>query len=72
MAKMNDGDLRALLESEYTDALAASNAAKLSGDRSDALNYYLGDMSKDMPNEVAALAQSRWIRPMWSRACCPH
>lgn len=52
MAKMTDSELRALLDAEHTDALAASSAAKLSSDRSDALAYYMGDMTKDMPTEA--------------------
>lgn len=42
-------DLRALLAAEKADALAGHAAARLSEDRSDAVDYYLGDMSKDMP-----------------------
>src|SRR5712692_8977180 len=47
--KMSPSDLKALLAAEKADALAATSAAKLSADRSDAMDYYLGDMSKDMP-----------------------
>jgi hypothetical protein len=46
--KMSPSDLKALLAAEKADALAATNAAKLSADRSDAMDYYLGDM-KDLP-----------------------
>jgi hypothetical protein len=42
-------ELKALLDSERNDALAATRASKLSGERSDAMDYYLGDMAKDMP-----------------------
>src|SRR5216684_1171699 len=49
MPKMPLSELKALLESERADALAATRASKLSGERSDALDYYLGDMAKDMP-----------------------
>src|SRR4029077_12390293 len=31
------------------DALAAISAARLAEERADAMDYYLGDMSKDMP-----------------------
>jgi hypothetical protein len=49
--KMSSSDLKALLAAEKADALAATSAAKLSADRSDAMDYYLGDMSKDLPVE---------------------
>ena len=51
MAKKIDNDtLRAMLAAEYSDALAATNASKLSQERADASSYYKGDMSKDMPS----------------------
>ena len=49
MAKMSLTELKALLESERNDALAAIAASKLASERSDAMDYYLGDMDKDMP-----------------------
>jgi hypothetical protein len=49
MAKMSLTELKALLEAERNDALAAIAASKLSAERSDAMDYYLGDMAKDMP-----------------------
>jgi hypothetical protein len=49
MAKLTDSELKALLAAERMDALAAQSASKLSEERSDALDYYMGDMSKDMP-----------------------
>lgn len=49
MAKMAMSDLQAMLASEKASALAAVSAADLSGNRADAMDYYLGDMSKDMP-----------------------
>ena len=49
MPKMSPGDLRALLAAEKADALSAMSACKLSDERSRALDYYLGDMSRDMP-----------------------
>jgi hypothetical protein len=49
--KMSPSDLKALLAAEKADALAATSAAKLSADRSDAMDYYLGDMAKDLPVE---------------------
>lgn len=50
MPKIDSSSLKAILASERSDALAAIEATKLSSDRSDAMDYYLGDMSKDMPS----------------------
>jgi hypothetical protein len=50
MPKMPDADLKALLAAERQDALASQSASKLAEERSDALDYYMGDMSKDMPS----------------------
>jgi hypothetical protein len=50
MAQMRDTELKALLDAEYSDALAANSSAKLSEERSDAMDYYLGDMSKSLPS----------------------
>jgi hypothetical protein len=49
MAKMSLSDLRPMLAAQKADALAAMSAAQLSQERADSLDYYLGDMSKDMP-----------------------
>jgi hypothetical protein len=49
MPKMSPGDLKALLAAEKADALSAMSASKLSDERARALDYYLGDMSRDMP-----------------------
>jgi hypothetical protein len=49
MAKMAMSDLKAMLSAEKADALAAAGAALLAEERADAMDYYLGDMSKDMP-----------------------
>jgi hypothetical protein len=46
---MTAGDLKALLSAERYDALSAMAASKLSDERASALNYYMGNMSKDMP-----------------------
>jgi len=46
---MSAGDLKALLSAERYDALSAMAASKLSDERASALNYYMGNMSKDMP-----------------------
>ncbi len=49
MPKLTATDLRALLAAEKADALSAMSASKLSEERAAALDYYLGDMSRDMP-----------------------
>ncbi len=49
MPKLTLSELKALLEAERNDALAAIAASKLSAERSDAMDYYLGDMARDMP-----------------------
>lgn len=49
MPKMNLDDLQAMLASEKHDALAAMRSDTLSQERADAMDYYLGDMSKHMP-----------------------
>src|SRR5262245_3963594 len=49
MPKMSIVDLRALLAAERADALSAMSASKLAEERAAALDYYLGDMARDMP-----------------------
>lgn len=49
MARMPIADLQAILQSEKSDALSGMNATKLGQDRADAMDYYLGDMARDMP-----------------------
>src|SRR5437588_761943 len=49
MSRMTPSELKALLAAERYDALSAMAASKLSDERATALNYYAGDMSKDMP-----------------------
>ncbi len=49
MPKMSTSDLKAMLATEKANALAAISAARLMEDRADAMDYYLGDMRKDMP-----------------------
>lgn len=49
MAKMPLSELKAMLASEHADALAAVAASKLSSERADAMDYYLGNMDKDLP-----------------------
>src|SRR3990167_9955530 len=49
MAKLSETKLRAILAAEKADAMASVTSSTLSADRSDAMDYYLGDMTKDMP-----------------------
>ncbi len=51
MAKMDDIELKGLLQAAYSDALSSNTANKLSQDREKAMRYYLGDVSQDIPNE---------------------
>lgn len=49
MPKMTTSDLKSMLAAEKADALAAISAARLAEERADAMDYYLGNMKKDMP-----------------------
>src|SRR5215813_13178484 len=49
MPKMPLSELKAMLAAEKADALAAVSASRLSHERADAMDYYLGDVSRDMP-----------------------
>jgi len=49
MSKMSHADLKTMLAAEKADALAAISAARLAEERADAMDYYLGNMRKDMP-----------------------
>lgn len=49
MAKMDILELKSVLAAEKANALAALVAAQLSQDRATAMEYYLGDMTQDMP-----------------------
>jgi hypothetical protein len=49
MAKMSLLELKSILAAQKTDALAALVAAQLSQDRATAMEYYVGDMTQDMP-----------------------
>jgi hypothetical protein len=42
-------DLKAMLAAERSSALASMSAAQLMEDRAQAMSYYLGDVSADMP-----------------------
>lgn len=47
--KMDKIELQSIIAAQKTDALASISASKLVDERADAMAYYLGDMSKDMP-----------------------
>jgi hypothetical protein len=47
--KMDLLTVKAILDSERSAALAAMISSRLSNERADALDYYMGEMSKDMP-----------------------
>src|SRR3954447_17634548 len=49
MSKMSISEVKAMLASEKANALAAISAARLAEERADAMDYYLGNMKKDMP-----------------------
>ena len=49
MAKLSDDELMGLLSSEKSQAIATMDASDISSEREDAMDYYLGDMTKDMP-----------------------
>jgi hypothetical protein len=49
MSKLSTSELKALLQAERSDALAAVQATRLSSDRTKAMQYYNGDVSQDMP-----------------------
>ena len=49
MPKMDIPSLTGILSAERFNALAAMSSANLATERADALDYYLGDMSRDMP-----------------------
>jgi hypothetical protein len=51
MPKLADDELKALLSSEKAQAIATMDASELSSAREDAMDYYLGDMTKDMPSQ---------------------
>ena len=48
-AKMDLDTLRAMLATEFENAMGAMQASKLVSERADALDYYVGNMQKDMP-----------------------
>lgn len=50
MAKMSNSEIKSLVANERRSALSAMQASKLSSERIDAMSYYNGDMTKDMPS----------------------
>lgn len=50
MAKMTESEVRALVDSERRQALAADNSSKLTAARTEAMDYYYGDMAAYMPH----------------------
>ena len=68
MPKMPLSELKAMLAAEKADALAAVSASKLSHERTDAMDYYLGEMERDMPAPKGARTRCRPTSPTPSRA----
>lgn len=52
MAVITDSELLIILQAEKADALASIQSSKLSKERSDAMDYYNGDVSTDIPSVV--------------------
>jgi hypothetical protein len=46
---LSTSEVQAILKAEKADALSADEASKLSEERARAIDYYMGDVSKDMP-----------------------
>lgn len=51
MAKLDTDELRAIVEAQHFAALGAIDASKLSSDRARAMEYYTGDVTRDIPSE---------------------
>lgn len=49
MPKMSNSDLKAILQAERSDALSSMQSTKLTTEREKALEYYLGDVTTDLP-----------------------
>ena len=52
MPKISETSLKAILAAEKADALAADSSSKLSKERADAMDYYMGDVTADIPDVV--------------------
>lgn len=50
MPALTVDEVEAILEAEKSDALSAQNASDLSSQRSQAMDFYLGDMEDEMPH----------------------
>lgn len=50
MPKLSNDALMAVLSAERAEAVATMEASDISSQREDAMDYYLGDMTKDMPS----------------------
>lgn len=50
MPNLSVDEVRAIVEAEASDALSSEQASDLSEQRSKAMDYYLGDMTEDMPS----------------------
>lgn len=50
MPKLSSADLKSILAAQKADALSAMQASKLSNERANAMDYYMGDVSKEMPS----------------------
>lgn len=51
MPKMDIADLAPMLAAEKASAMAGMQASELQSERADALDYFMGDMRKDMPHQ---------------------
>lgn len=52
MPKMSEGDLVAILQAEWQEAMGSDVATALRDDRQRALSYYEGDMTQDLPDPL--------------------
>src|SRR5574341_552950 len=50
MPQMSEQTLKGILQAERLDALSSSGSSELSSQREKAMDYYMGDMSDDMPS----------------------
>lgn len=51
MPKMTDSELKAVLQAEKLDAMGSMQSSKLVDERTAAMDYYMGDVSADMPTQ---------------------
>jgi hypothetical protein len=70
MPTMPLSELRAMLAAEKADALAAVSASKLSTERADAMDYYVGEMSRDNRKPTAEdLRRAAAVRTRFRFSC---